>query len=424
MYKFKAPKGTKDILPPESEKWVRLENKIRGICQRFGYSEIRTPEFEQTGLFVRGVGDTTDIVQKEMYTFTHRDKESFTLKPEGTSPVVRAYIENGMSSNAQPVKLFYITRCYRCENPQKGRQRQFHQFGVEAIGSETAVQDAEVISIAASLFKELNIDNISLEINSVGCPECRKRYYEMLTEHLKKYEDQLCGDCRERMKKNPMRVLDCKKDAGTDAIKLAPRMLDNLCDKCKSHYESLKEYLDAAGIEYIENSAIVRGLDYYTNTAFEFVAKDGLGAQATVCGGGRYDGLAKMLGGDSTAGVGFGMGMERLLLLMENKEAEEKKRTDLYIASLGEQAGKFAFSLAYDLRLSGFSVQCDTMQRSLKAQMKYADKIDAQWVIIIGQDEMEKGECILRNMITKEQKRLNINGVKDALIDIIKGNGE
>jgi histidyl-tRNA synthetase len=418
---YAAPKGTRDILPQEAARWEKLEAMIRALCRAYGYKEIRTPEFEHTELFVRGVGDTTDIVQKEMYTFTHRGKESFTLKPEGTAPIVRAYIENGMGSDPQPVKLFYLTRCFRCENPQKGRQRQFNQFGIEAIGSASPAMDAEVISVAHALFKRLGLDGISLEINSVGCPECRSRYYEVLTDYLTKHEEALCADCRARMKKNPMRVLDCKKESCRRLIADAPKMKDHLCAKCAAHFEQVQSYLSGAHIDFTVNPSIVRGLDYYTNTAFEFIAEKDLGAQATVCGGGRYDGLIGMLGGEETPGVGFGMGIERLMLILENRGffTGETETADLYVAPLGQAASKMAFGLAVRLRENGLSVQTDMMERSLKAQMKYADKIGARHVLIIGQDEIEKGRAVLRDMRTKAQTEVDLNGLSDNLTKIL-----
>lgn len=402
---YAAPKGTRDILPKEAARWEILENRIRALCRAYGYKEIRTPEFEHTDLFVRGVGDTTDIVQKEMYTFTHRGKESFSLKPEGTAPIVRAYIENGMGSDPQPVKLFYLTRCFRCENPQKGRQRQFNQFGIEAIGSASPAMDAEVISVAHTLFKQLGLDDISLEINSVGCPDCRKQYYDRLTAYLEKYKDALCGDCRARMEKNPMRVLDCKKESCKRLIADAPKMKDYLCGKCAEHFLQVQDYLSCAQIAFTVNPSIVRGLDYYTNTAFEFIAEKDLGAQATVCGGGRYDKLIGMLGGEDAPGVGFGMGIERLMLILEGRGffSDGTESTNLYIAPIGDRASKIAFGLAAELRAGGLSVQTDMMQRSLKAQMKYADKINAEKVLIIGDDEIDKGSAPLRDMRTKVQ---------------------
>lgn len=414
--KLNAPKGTKDILPDEIYLWEKIENKAKEICYKFGYKQIRTPEFEHSNVFIRSIGDATDIVQKEMYTFTHRDKDTFCLKPEGTSGVVRAYVEHGMASLPSPVKLFYLTNCFRCENPQKGRQRQFHQFGIEAIGSPNPAIDAEVIMLADLFLKELGIKNVSLKINSVGCPECRKKYYEKLKAFLMPYKDKLCDDCKNRLEKNPMRVLDCKNDRCKEIVKDAPVMIDNLCDNCKSHMLLLEKYLESAGVKYETDPNIVRGLDYYTQTAFEFVCND-LGAQSTVCGGGRYNSLVEMLGGSDTPGIGFALGIERLLLIMQAQGLikEEKEYIDLYIVPLGEEESIKAFSLMSELINEGLSVSIDTMNRSLKAQMKYADKINARYVAIYGESEMEKGIMILRDMKTKQQQEVSPKEIKNIL---------
>lgn len=408
--KIFAPKGTNDILPDQIPLWEKIESAAKKISKNYGFKQIRTPEFESTALFERGVGDTTDIVQKEMYTFVHRDKESFTLKPEGTAPVVRAYVEHGMASAPQPVKLFYLTRCFRSENPQKGRYRQFHQFGVEAIGSASPVMDAEVISLADNLIKKLGIKNVKLTINSVGCSKCRSAYYEKLKAFLAGKLDGLCEDCKDRYAKNPMRIIDCKNENCQKILEGVPMMLDHLCEDCRNHFEEVKSYLDAAGISYNVDPKIVRGLDYYTNTAFEFIAGD-LGAQATVCGGGRYNGLVEELGGADTPGIGFGMGIERLLLILEAQgiAITEEEHTDLYIAPLGNEAKKTAFKVTTLLRKEGLSVQTDTMERSLKAQMKYADKINAKYVLMLGEDELAKGEGLLRDMDTKKQVSIPLN---------------
>ena len=418
--KYTIPKGTKDILPGESEIWTSIESTIRDICKNFGYDEIRTPEFEHTDLFMRGVGDTTDIVQKEMYTFSRNDKESFTLRPEGTSSVMRSFIENGMSSSPQPVKLFYIIRCFRCENPQKGRQRQFHQFGIELLGAKSAMADAEVILIADTLIKKLGIENISLRINSVGCPTCRAKYYETLREYIKESELNLCNDCSNRLEKNPMRVFDCKNDNCKTRLVTAPRMIDELCEDCNTHFSEVKNYLEASSVEFEVDPNIVRGLDYYTNTAFEFISND-LGAQATMCGGGRYDGLCETFGGDKTAGVGFGMGMERLMMILEaqGKLPDTKKKTDLYIASLGNDANKLSIRIASILRNSSYNIQTDLLGRSLKAQLKYADKINARFVLIMGENEIENKILILRNMQTKEQHEISINDAPNEIMKYI-----
>lgn len=415
--KIYAPKGTNDILPDQIPIWEKIEAAAKEICRLYGFKQIRTPEFESTALFERGVGDTTDIVQKEMYTFMHRDKESFTLKPEGTAPVVRAYNEHGMASYPQPVKLFYLTRCFRSENPQKGRYRQFHQFGIEAIGSNSPVMDAEVIALADGFIKSLGIGNVTLSINSVGCPKCRSAYYEKLKEFLADRLDGLCDDCKGRYNKNPMRIIDCKNEQCQKKIEGVPMMLDHLCDDCREHFEKVKEYLTAADIDFTVDPKIVRGLDYYTNTAFEFVTTD-LGAQATVCGGGRYNGLVEELGGADTPGIGFGMGIERLILMLEAQgiKLTEEETTDLYIAPLGGEAKKIAFNYTTQLRKRGLSVQTDTMDRSLKAQMKYADKINARYVLMIGDEEIQNGAGLLRDMITKEQRTVAFDEITDTII--------
>lgn len=402
-----APKGTNDILPEQIPIWERIEAKAKETCKHFGFKQIRTPEFELTALFERGVGGTTDIVQKEMYQVGHKGKENFSLKPEGTAPVVRAFIEHGMASDPQPVKLFYLTRCFRSENPQKGRYRQFNQFGVEALGSASPAMDAEVISLADGFIRSLGITDVTLSINSVGCPTCRSAYYEKLKEFLKDKVDLLCDDCKGRYEKNPMRIIDCKNESCKAVIRGVPLMLDNLCEECADHFEGVKGYLNAAEIPYVIDPNIVRGLDYYTNTAFEFVTTQ-LGAQATVCGGGRYNGLVKELGGADVPGIGFGMGIERLILLMEaqNIVIAEQETTDLYIAPLGEEAKPIAFRYATLLRKNGVTVQTDTMDRSLKAQMKYADKIGAKYVLMIGEEELNAQAGLLRDMTTKEQSAL------------------
>ena len=416
--KFSLPKGTRDILPSKIGQWKEVIEKASALAARYGFSEIITPEFEDTALFERGVGKGTDIVTKEMYTFSRSPKESYTLKPEGTAPVIRAYIQNGMGSLPQPVKLFYITSCYRAENPQKGRQRQFHQFGAEVIGAASPAADCEVISLADTFLKMMDVGEYELNINSVGCPECRREYYALLLSFLEERKDRLCEDCVSRMDLNPMRVFDCKNETCQAALAGAPLMIDHLCEKCAEHFEGVKEALDASGIRYVVNPKIVRGLDYYTNTAFEFIPVGEGTAQSTLCAGGRYDGLCEQLGGESTPGVGFGLGLERLLLSMEEKEPDPPC-CDLFIASLGRQALNRSLSIRQQLILSGFSVQTDMMGRSLKAQMKYADKIGAAKVLMIGEDEMAKGVGTLRDMKTKEQFPVPLDDIT-ALAGAIK----
>lgn len=336
----KAPRGTKDVTPKDVYKWHYVEKKFREICALYGYEEIRTPIFEHTEVFARSVGDTTDVVQKEMYTFTDRGDRQLSLKPEGTAGVIRSFIENKMYADTQPTKLYYITPCFRYERPQAGRQRQFHQFGIEVLGSDGPSVDAEVISLAVQFFNELGLKNLSVNINSVGCPKCREAYNKKLKEYLDKKTDVLCETCLERKDKNPMRVIDCKNPQCKENLKDIPFMIDNLCDDCKEHFETLKKYLTEMGIDFVVDKTIVRGLDYYRKTAFEIISND-IGAQSTVCGGGRYDGLVELLGGPKDiSGIGFGLGVERLLLTLENNniEIDNPKSTDIYIATIGDAA--------------------------------------------------------------------------------------
>lgn len=411
--KIFAPKGTRDLLPDEVKAWEMVEGKIKEICKTFNYKQIRVPDFEHYALFDRGVGESTDIVSKEMYTLNHRGKDVFALKPEGTSSVIRAYIEHGMSSGITPAKLYYITSCFRSERPQKGRQRQFHQFGIEAIGSYSASMDAEVIMLVNTLFKKLGIKGLQLRINSVGCPKCRSAYYEKLKEYVKPFENELCEDCRDRLNKNPMRILDCKNEHCKTLLKDAPLMVDYLCEECNEHFESVKDYLTNAEIEFVVDPKIVRGLDYYTQTAFEFVSTD-LGSQGTVCGGGRYNGLVKMIGGPDTPGVGFGLGLERLMLIMEEQgllNDLEDDEIDVYLAPVGKEASKVAFKTFKKLTDSGIKASIDVMDRSLKAQMKYANKVNTKYTAILGEDELQKGVYTLRDMRSKEQEEVNIENL-------------
>lgn len=413
------PKGTKDILPSESYKWQFVENKFKGVCQRFGFSEIRTPMFEHTELFQRGIGDTTDVVQKEMYTFTIADR-SLSLKPEGTAGVVRAFIENKLYADTLPAKYFYATPCFRYEKMQKGRQREFHQFGIEVFGSESMLADAEVISLAYAFLTELGIDDLKLKINSIGCPDCRAKYREKLQDFLRPNLDKFCDTCKGRFDRNPMRMLDCKSPECQALCVGAPQMIDYLCDDCRNAFTELCKYLDNLKIPYEQDSSIVRGLDYYTKTAFEFVS-DKLGAQATVCGGGRYDHLIEQLDGPATPGVGFGLGIERLLLIMDAMGIEIPKPAvcDVFIASLGDRATDAAISMTKELRTKGFTVQFDVNKRGLKGQLKYADRLNAKYVIIIGDDELDKGIVQFRNMTNSSQKEVSL----DKILEEIQING-
>lgn len=399
----KAPKGTKDVLPSEAYKWHYIENVFENICRRYGFEEIRTPVFEHTELFIRGVGDTTDIVNKEMYSW-QQSKRSLTLRPEGTSPVMRAHIENKLYAEPQPSKYYYNIPCFRYEKPQSGRQRQFHQFGVEVFGSESMVADSEIITLAYDFLNELGITNVRLEINSVGCPECRKKHREALREFLKPNYESFCDTCKDRYERNPMRMIDCKNESCQELLKGAPAMIDYLCDDCRKDFEDLKSNLTAAGIEFTVNPDIVRGLDYYTKTAFEFVT-DTIGAQGTVCGGGRYDHLGEELGGPSVPGVGFGLGKERLLLVMEANgiEIPEEEGPDALIAYGGDAAKAAAIRLARELRRRGLKIEIDCNERNFKGQFRLADRIGAKKTVIIGDNELESGKVSVKNMADGEQ---------------------
>lgn len=412
----KAPKGTRDILPDEVYKWQYIENVISRLCENFGYKEIRIPVFEYTELFQRGVGETTDIVQKEMYTFLDKGGRSLTLRPEGTAGVVRSYIENGMASLVQPVKLYYNITAYRYENVQKGRYREFHQFGAEVFGSPSYLVDVEVISMVDLLFKRLGLNNIELNINSIGCPKCRKEYNLKLKEFLRPILNDLCQTCKDRYERNPLRILDCKEENCKKLIKNAPALLDNLCDECKEHFEGLRSGLDNLDIKYNIDKNIVRGLDYYTKTVFEFVSVN-VGTQGTICGGGRYDGLVELCGGKPTPGIGFALGIERLLMEMESQgiNIPEPEGVDIYVASLGEKATAFASKLVFQLRSEGINAEGDLIGRSLKAQMKYADKINATYVVVIGDNEIETNKAVLKNMKTGEQKDVSLDSILTRL---------
>ena len=412
----KAPRGTKDIVPSESYKWEYLETMFKEICKNFGYSEIRTPIFEHTELFERGVGETTDVVQKEMYTFLDKGERSITLKPEGTSSVVRAFVENKIYTESQPTKVYYVTPCFRYERPEAGRLRQFHQFGVEAFGSDEASLDVEVMNLVSTFFKKLGLKNVELHINSIGCPTCRQAYNDKLREYLSPKVDSLCGTCKSRYDKNPMRILDCKVESCGEKTHDAPLMIDNLCPGCEEHFGKVKDYLELAEVDYLVDPKIVRGLDYYTKTAFEFISKD-IGSQGTVSGGGRYDGLVSELGGPSTPSVGFGMGIERLLLTLESNGIEIPKQNsiDLFIVSMGDEAHRLAFKLLAKLRLNGISADKDYLNRGIKPQFKYANKLNAKYTVVIGDSEIEKNIVSLKDMESGEQKEISIDDLIDEL---------
>ncbi len=405
------PKGTKDVLPFESYKWHYVERIARETADLYCLNEIRTPTFEHTELFLRGVGDTTDIVNKEMYTFLDKGERSITLKPEGTAGVARSFIENGLFNNAMPLKMYYITSVFRYENPQKGRLREHHQFGVEVYGGAGADTDAEVIKLAYTVLKKCGL-LVKLYINSMGCPECRKKYNEALKGYFADKLDNLCPTCRERYYKNPLRILDCKEEGCKALCKDAPKIVDYLCDDCSSHFKKLQELLTDCGVAYEINPFIVRGLDYYTKTVFEFVTT-ALGSQGTVCGGGRYDNLISELGGTPTCGVGFGMGIERLLMLMEaeNVVIPMHENVKLYIASIGDEAYKKAFEIASELRDKGVKAEIDHAGRGIKAQFKYADKIRAENVVTLGDNELLTGVAQIKNMADGKLTEIKISDI-------------
>lgn len=416
--KIQKPRGTMDIFPKDALLWQKIEKKAVEVATRFGFGEIRTPTFEELALFKRGVGEVTDVVQKEMYTFLDRENRQFALRPEGTASVARAIIENGKASDTMPLRYFYLINCFRYEKPQAGRSREFFQFGTEMFGTKDASADATVISLADTFMKELGITGIKLHINSIGCPNCRPKYREALIEYFKKHEDELCDTCKERLKTNPLRVLDCKSPICSSLAKGAPNTIDYLCDECHDHFEDLKAYLSAQDIEYEVDTRIVRGLDYYTKTVFEFICEN-IGAQSTVCGGGRYDGLLEQLGGPSLPAIGFGMGITRLILAMEKSGVmlPSEPTPELYIAPMGKDARIKALSIVSKLRCDGIYAECDISQRSLKAQMKYADKIGAKYTLILGDSELECGKAQLKNMKESTQREISL----DCIVEIIKG---
>ena len=414
---FKAIKGTKDMLPQDAYKWHYIEEEWRKICREYGFKEIRTPIFEATELFNRGIGDTTDVVQKEMYTFDDkggkdREGKSLTLKPEGTSPTVRAFIEHNLYAEMQPTKLYYDIPCFRREQPQAGRLREFHQFGIENF----MLADAEIIALGHDFLKRMGIEDIELHISSVGCRECRPVYKKALQDFLRPKYDCLCDTCKSRFDKNPMRILDCKSTEDQELVKGAPMMLDYLCDDCREAFDDLTSQLDTIGIKYVIDPSIVRGLDYYTKTAFEFITTK-IGSQGTVCGGGRYDHLIEEVGGPDMPGVGFGLGKERLLLLMDacGSGFGEDTPPQVFLAWIGDEARTYAIKLLYELRKQGIRAEIDTRERNLKGQMKYANKVKAAFTAVIGDDEIQSGEITLKNMETGEQIRVKREDLANAL---------
>lgn len=408
------PKGTKDVLPNESYKWHYVENVVRSVAKDFNIKEIRTPTFEHTELFLRGVGDTTDIVNKEMYTFLDKAERSITLKPEGTAGVARAFIENSLYANPQPTKMYYITPVFRYEKPQAGRLREHHQFGIEYYGSSSAIADVEVMMVAKSIFDRLGVSNLVLNINSIGCPECRKKYNEALKKYLKDNLSNMCHTCQERFEKNPLRILDCKEEACKQITQNAPVVLDYLCDDCRAHHEMVCNQLTKLGVEFKVNPHIVRGLDYYTRTVFEFVSNN-IGAQGTVCGGGRYNNLVEQVGGKPCPGVGFGMGLERLILTLENLglSVGEEENPDLYIIAMCDRAKQDILVYAQKLRQAGVSTEIDVMDRSFKAQLKYANKINAKYMVVLGDEEIDTNKVSIKNMATGESVEVDLDKIEN-----------
>lgn len=414
------PRGTNDILPGEAERWQFVERTVQALCTAWHYREIRTPVFEHTELFLRGVGEVTDIVEKEMYTFEDKGQRSLTLRPEGTAPAARAYLENKLYAEPQPIKLYYIGVMFRYDRPQAGRFRQFHQFGVEVFGAKEPEADAEVIALAMEFYRILGISGLELHINTVGCPECRHAIRQSLKEYLTPRKGLLCPACRSRAERNPLRVLDCKETACADLVGDAPTPLDNACDECRRHFEGVLRYLDVAGLPYIINPRLVRGLDYYTRTAFEILAS-GVGAQSAVGGGGRYDGLVEVCGGPPTPGVGFALGLERTLLLLKEQrpEAGAASRLEVFVATAGETK-ETAMQILFRLRRLGIVSDADLTGRSLKAQMKYAGKLKARVVVIVGDEELARGAVTVRRMDTGQQEEVPLDDLAEVLKALLK----
>ncbi len=412
----KAPRGTRDVLPQEVQKWHYIENTVKEVAGLFGYQEVRTPVFEHTELFERGIGDTTDVVEKEMYTFEDRGKRSITLKPEGTAPVVRAFIEHKLYAEVQPTKLYYITPVFRYERPQAGRYREHHQFGIEAFGAASPSMDVEVINFAMTVYRQLGLKGLELRINNIGCPQCRKAYHETLKAYLQNRLEKLCGTCQGRFERNPLRIIDCKNDACQEELVEIPLMIDHLCGECQDHFEGVKHHLAAIGLDYQVDPRIVRGLDYYTKTAFEIIT-DEAGKKGTLCGGGRYDRLVEQCGGPSTPGVGFGMGLERLLLALEtqNIPIPAANPMDLFIITMGDMAATKGFAILNQVREAGFSADQDHMGRGLKAQFKYANRINARYTIVLGEDELKNETVMLKHMESGQEERIGLTEIITTL---------
>lgn len=409
-----------DILPADSAKWRTVERTVRDSAEQFGFREIRTPVFEETGLYIRSAGATSDVVTKEMYTVSSAGDSSFTLRPEGTAGVVRAMLENGLMNEGFPQKVYYIASCYRHEKPQAGRFREFRQFGVEMFGTASPYADAEIILLASAILEGCGLDKVELHLNSIGCPECRAKYRDALRAYFMPHSEELCATCRERLEKNPMRLLDCKSEICKGIASGAPLITDYLCDDCRAHFEALKDILTDYGVDFTVDPKIVRGLDYYTRTVFEFISRD-IGSQGTVCGGGRYDGLVSELGGQAVPALGFGLGLERLIMTMENAgvEFEPEKTCDLYIAPLGAEAQRKAALLADAVRREGYSAETDLVGRGIKPQMRYADKTGAKFVLVIGENELESGEAKLKNMASGEETPVTLENFLESFSTLL-----
>ena len=407
-----SPKGTEDLLPADSYKWQYLEKNFKETADLFNYKEVRVPTFEHTELFERGVGDTTDVVEKQMYTFLDKGGRSVTLRPEGTASVARSFIQNSLFALPMPMKMFYNIACFRYENKQKGRLREFHQFGVEAFGAKNPTMDAEVVSLALTFLDKVGLKDLSVNINSIGCPTCRKAYSDALKEYFRPHFDTLCSDCKGRFERNPLRIIDCKVPTCHELVDGAPTILDYLCDECRGHFEGFRECLDGMGIKYTVDPGIVRGLDYYTKTVFEIISGD-----FTVCGGGRYDGLVEEIGGKPCPAVGFGLGIERLLLRLEETGVEipAAAPVKLYIAPLGDRAVKEAQSLVYTLRQGGISADTDHFGRGLRASMKYADKLGAEYTMVIGDNEIDERAAKVKNMATGGEESVGFDKLAEYL---------
>ena len=414
--RFNIPRGTADILPEEALLWNHVEQISKDVCRRFNYQEIRTPIFEHTELFQRGVGETTDIVEKEMYTFKDKAGRSLTLRPEATASIVRSFVENKLYASPDPVKLFAIGPMFRYERPQSGRTRQFTQVDVEVLGSNDPSLDAEVISMALTKFQEMGLDELRLEINSVGCPVCRTKHREKLVAHLHELKDKLCEDCQSRLERNPMRILDCKNETCQTLTKDAPTVTQHLCDDCKTHYDQVKGYLDALGIKYVENPRLVRGLDYYTQTAFEIMS-EGIGAVGTLCGGGRYNGLVEEIGGNDVPGIGYAFSLERVSLALKAKNVRLKidQGLDVYLIAIGDAAKTVGSKVLNDLRKNGVAAEMDYLNRKMKAQMKAADRAKTKFTIILGEDELNSNKVILRNMESGVQEEISMDLIVSAI---------